>query len=165
MIHEIPETGDTFADNANLKAAGYAAIAKLPTVADDSGLIVDHLDGRPGVLSARYAGENATDADRVRKVLEEMRGTSPMERSARFASAISLANARGDIVACVEGVCEGTLVDSPRGKNGFGYDPIFVPTGYDKTFGELGSEDKDRISHRANAIAKIIPFLQGFFGI
>jgi XTP/dITP diphosphohydrolase len=159
----IEETADTFLGNANLKAAGYAKIGKLPTLADDSGLSVDYLGGRPGVLSARYAGENRQDADRVQKVLEEMRRASPSERSAHFTCAISLANAGGDVVASVEGICEGTIADGPRGEMGFGYDPIFFPSGYHKTFAELDAEAKDRISHRANAIVKIIPFLQGFF--
>jgi len=161
----IEETADTFLGNAALKAAGYAKIAKLPTLADDSGLSVDFLGGRPGVLSARYAGENAADSDRVRKILEEMRSVSAPYRSAHFTCAIALANAGGDVVASVEGVCEGSLADSPRGDNGFGYDPIFVPNGYDKTFGELSVEIKNNISHRADAMVKIIPFLQGFFEI
>jgi XTP/dITP diphosphohydrolase len=162
---EIDETGDTFADNANLKAAGYAKLSGLPTLADDSGLEIDHLNGRPGVMSARYAGDGASDQDRIIKVLEEMRSADENERTARFQCAISLANTNGDIVACVEGICEGRITNVPRGGRGFGYDPIFVPDGYAETFAELDAKTKNRISHRGLAIAKIIPFLQGFVEI
>jgi XTP/dITP diphosphohydrolase len=160
---EIEETGKTFAENAALKAAGYARLASIPTLADDSGLAIDHLNGRPGVYSARYAGKNATDADCVEKVLAEMKGVEV--RTARFVCVVVLADRDGRIVASVEGTCEGRITKEPRGSSGFGYDPIFLPLGFDKTFAEIDAETKNRISHRANAVLKIIPFLQGFFNI
>jgi XTP/dITP diphosphohydrolase len=160
---EIDETGKTFEENAVLKATGYARLAGLPTIADDSGLVIDSLGGRPGVRSARYAGENATDADRVVKILHELK--NERSRDARFVSVTALADATGEIVASVEGTCEGSIIGEPRGTAGFGYDPIFLPDGYDETFAELDPQTKNRISHRANSLMKIIPFLQGFFRI
>jgi XTP/dITP diphosphohydrolase len=160
---DVPETGATFAENAAIKAREYARLASIPTLADDSGLSIDYLGGRPGVLSARYAGESATDRDRIDKVLSEMSGAK--NRSARFVCVAALADDTGAIVASVNGTCEGTLTIEPRGLSGFGYDPIFLPAGFDKTFAELDPEAKNRISHRANAALKIIPFLQGFFDI
>lgn len=162
---EIEETGATFRKNASLKASGFAGLLGVPTLADDSGLVIDVLNGRPGVLSARYAGEGASDLERMKKVLSEMSDAAGGQRSARFVCALSVSEGDGKIVGDVEGVCEGEIVREPRGVNGFGYDPIFQPIGFDKTFGELGAKIKDSISHRAQAIAKIIPFLQGFFNI
>jgi XTP/dITP diphosphohydrolase len=158
---EIEESGDTFELNASLKAAGYAVLSGVPTLADDSGLVIDHLNGAPGVRSARYAGDNASDQDRVNKVLREMKDAR--QRTGRFVCVISLADAGGNVVVSVDGKCEGIIVDAPRGSNGFGYDPIFLPNGFDRTFGELDAETKNSISHRARAAAKIIPFLRGFF--
>lgn len=163
IVEDIAETGNTFEENAAIKAAGFARLAKLPTLADDSGLAIDSLDGRPGIFSARYAGENASDEDRIRKVLSEMEAAQT--RTARFVSATALSDADGNIIASVEGTCEGTIIDEPRGASGFGYDPIFLPDGFDKTFAELDAETKNRISHRGNALSKIIPFLRGFFDI
>ena len=162
---EIEETGDTFHENASLKASGFAQLSGIPTLADDSGLVIDFLNGRPGVLSARYAGEGASDIERMEKVLSEMSDAASEQRSARFVCALSVSDNNGKIVTEVEGRCEGMIVRAPRGVNGFGYDPIFQPVGFDKTFGELGAKIKDGISHRSNAIAKIIPFLRGFFNI
>ena len=159
----VAETGTSFEENAALKASGYARLASIPTLADDSGLVIDHLDGRPGVYSARYAGEDATDEKRVKKVLNEMRRAR--ERTARFVCVTALADADGRIVASVKGTCEGTITDEARGSYGFGYDPIFLPDGLDKTFAEIDADIKNRISHRANAVLKIIPFLRGFFNI
>lgn len=162
---EIEETGETFRENASIKASGYSRLAGIPTLADDSGLVVDYLNGRPGVHSARYAGENASDAERIEKILSEVHHAKDEERGARFVCAISVSDETGNIAETVEGVCEGMIVGAPRGSNGFGYDPIFQPSGFDRTFGELDPEIKDNISHRARAVAKIIPFLQGFFNI
>ena len=162
---EIEESGLTFEANAKLKASGYAIVAEMFTLADDSGLVVDHLNGRPGVLSARYAGADATDQQRIEKLLCELKGTHGSERSARFECAISLAGPDGSIAATVSGQCTGSITNEPRGDQGFGYDPVFQPTGFSETFGELGPETKDRISHRADAAVKIIPFLRGFFDI
>jgi len=160
---DVPETGTTFDENAAMKATEYARLTSLPTLADDSGLVIDHLGGRPGIYSARYAGEDATDRDRIDKVLAEM--TSAADRSARFVCVAALADSSGEIIASVNGTCEGVLTTEPRGSSGFGYDPIFLPADFDKTFAELDPETKNRISHRQNAALKIIPFLQGFFDI
>jgi len=162
---EMEETGETFREKASLKASGFAQLAGIPTLADDSGLVIDVLNRRPGVLSARYAGKGASDPERMEKVLFEMSDAASEQRSARFICALSLSDANGKIVTEVEGMCEGKIVRTPHGVNGFGYDPIFQPVGFDKTFGEMGAEIKDSISHRSNAIAKIIPFLRGFFNI
>ena len=163
VVVDIEETGTTFEENSAIKSAGFARLAGLPTLADDSGLEIDHLNGRPGVYSARYAGENATDMQRIEKVLAEMMGAE--NRVARFVCVMSFADSYGRVIASVKGTCRGIIIDKPRGSSGFGYDPIFLPDGFDKTFAELDAETKNRISHRANAVSKIIPFLQGFFDI
>jgi XTP/dITP diphosphohydrolase len=160
---DIAETGSTFAENARLKAVGYARLAGMATLADDSGLVVDSLDGRPGVYSARYAGTGANDRDRVQKLLDEMNEAT--DRTARFVCFAALADAEGHVFASVEGKCEGTITNVSRGSSGFGYDPIFLPNGYDKTFAELDPAIKNRISHRGDAFSKMLPFLRGFFDI
>ena len=162
---DVEETGETFEQNAALKASTYAALAGVPILADDSGLCIDHLSGAPGVRSARYAGVHATDADRISKVLSALNGVHNTDRTARFICVIALADAGGKIVASANGSCEGKITGGPRGTSGFGYDPIFLPDGFDKTFGELDAQTKNQISHRANAAVKIIPFLRGFFNI
>lgn len=163
MTEGVEETGATFAENAAIKAAFYAGRSGVPALADDSGLVVDHLEGAPGVRSARYAGSNANDADRIEKVLSKITGS--LDRSARFVCVCALADAGGNIVHVTEGTCEGSISVTPRGSNGFGYDPIFLPEGYDQTFGELTSDIKHSISHRARAVKKMIPFLRGFLKI
>jgi XTP/dITP diphosphohydrolase len=163
ISEEVEETGATFAENAELKAANYAKSAGAPALADDSGLVIDYLNGEPGVQSARYAGESATDRDRIQKVLSKMHGAD--NRAARFVCVAAFADAGGNVRHSTIGVCEGIIAFEPRGENGFGYDPIFIPEGFDLTFGQLTSEVKQKISHRALAISKIIPFLQGFFKI
>jgi XTP/dITP diphosphohydrolase len=148
----IEETGTTFAENAILKAVGISKRIPGLVVADDSGLEVDALGGAPGVYSARYAGPDATDADNIARLLSEL-GKSPQQRpfTARFRCVLAIARA-GKILNRVDGVIEGTTVDAPRGSSGFGYDPIFQPSGLGQTFGELSSEKKNAISHRAVAI-------------
>lgn len=163
-IAEVAETGSTFAENAALKAAGYARQSGLPALADDSGLVVDALNGEPGVLSARYGGADLTFEDKMALVLRRMESAESKERSARFICAIALARADGSIVENVLGTCEGTIASSPRGNGGFGYDPIFIPEGFDQTFGELGDAVKVSISHRALAAAKIMRYLLAFTG-
>ena len=148
----IEETGATFAENAILKAVGISKQFPGLVVADDSGLEVDALNGAPGVLSARYAGPKAKDRDNLDKLLSELRGcalTGPP--SARFRCVLALAR-EGGLLDTFAGVVEGTIVDVPRGDAGFGYDPVFQPTGYTKTFAEFSSAEKNRISHRARAI-------------
>lgn len=156
-VQAVEETGTTFAENASLKASGYARQAGVLTLADDSGLEVFALGNRPGVHSARYAGGAATDNDRIQKLLRAM--TAHQERSARFRCAVAIGAGGGKILNVSAGVCEGRIISAPRGSGGFGYDPIFVPTGYEQTFAELGPETKNQISHRARALAGARDFL------
>lgn len=158
-VSEIEETGKTFAENAELKARGYAAQTGLRTIADDSGLEVEALGGKPGVYSARYAGESATDAEKIEKLLSELKNFSASERNARFVCAITIADENGETRFSAEGVCDGKIAFKPRGDNGFGYDPVFVPQGFEQTFGELARDIKQEISHRARAMKKIIQYL------
>jgi XTP/dITP diphosphohydrolase len=155
----VKETGATYEENAILKARGYARQSGLWTLADDSGLEVDALDGAPGVLSARYAGAGASDKDRIDLLLEQLSDSTPDKRTARFVSVVALADSNASVVKVEYGVCEGTVVESPRGTNGFGYDPIFVPRGFSATFAELPSETKDVISHRGKALEAMRGFL------
>lgn len=159
-IKPIPETGQTFAENASLKARGYASQLGLLTLADDSGLEVDALNGAPGVRSARYAGETASDADRTRKLLTEILDVPTDARTARFVSVIAIADKAGEILSLSTGTCEGRIARTVKGSNGFGYDPIFIPNGLDRTFGELRPEVKNRLSHRARALSDAIEFLR-----
>jgi XTP/dITP diphosphohydrolase len=158
-VESVPETGESFSENACLKAAGYAAQTGFLTLADDSGLEVDALGGAPGILSARYAGEGANDADRTNRLLTELSDVPTEKRSARFVSAVAIANTRGQIVNVSVGTCAGRIDFAPSGSGGFGYDPVFVPSGYDKSFGELESEIKSRLSHRARALLAAREFL------
>jgi XTP/dITP diphosphohydrolase len=159
-IVEVDESAMSFAGNAALKAIGYAVQTGTVTLADDSGLEIDALEGRPGVLSARYAGEATSFAEKMAYVLDEIRNTGSPDRRARFVCEIVLADRNGSILAAARGVCEGNIAILPRGTGGFGYDPIFVPEGYLDTFGELPGSIKHEISHRARAFAQIIPFLR-----
>ncbi len=159
---EPEETGATFAENAELKARSYALQTGLFALADDSGLSVEALNGAPGVLSARYAGEQATDAERTDKLLMELKRTKDQQRRAEFFCAMAVSDEKGAIKFLGEGVCRGHIAWSTSGTNGFGYDPVFIPDGFDRTFGELPADIKRKISHRARAIKKIIRFLQGF---
>ena len=150
QVPEIPETGATFADNAAAKARAAAQATGLTAVADDSGLEVDALGGRPGIESNRFAGPGADDAARIAKLLGMMRDIPPSRRSARFRCAAAIASPAGE-VAVVEGVCEGMIADAPRGEGGFGYDPVFIPAGESRTLAEMTSAEKNRISHRGQA--------------
>lgn len=161
QISEIEETGATFAENAALKAKGYALQTGMRTLADDSGLEVAALDGAPGVFSARYAGENARDDEKIAKLLKNLKKKS--DRRARFVCAIAIADETGEIKYLAEGICAGTIALNRSGTSGFGYDPIFVPDGFAGTFGELSTEIKQKISHRGRAMAKIIQYLRGFY--
>ncbi len=154
---ELIEDGNSFEENAEKKAEQASAYADMAAFADDSGLMVEALDGAPGIFSARYAGDGATDAQRIAKLLDAMKGKT--NRRAKFVCAIAIAY-RGDDVALFRGEVCGTIADAPRGTNGFGYDPVFIPEGYDKTFGELSSEVKDSISHRAAAMVKAVKFIR-----
>ncbi len=159
-IEAVAETGGTFAENASLKAIGYARQTGTMALADDSGLEVRALGGLPGVRSARYAGDGASDAERVQKLLLELARAPGGDRAARFVSVIAIANHDGVALNVSTGVCEGEIADVPRGTNGFGYDPIFIPSGFDKTFAELPSAVKNEISHRAQALKKAADFLR-----
>ena len=142
----------TYAENAIAKARFYAAATGLPALADDSGLEVAALGGAPGVYSARYAGEGASDADRRALLLSELAKVNSRDRRARFVAAVAIVRPDGEVLNVSEGVCEGTIIFEPRGSGGFGYDPLFVPDGYNQTFAELPDEVKNRISHRARAL-------------
>lgn len=150
-LPDVDEDGDTFAANALKKARELCRASGLWTIADDSGLEVDALGGAPGVHSARYAGVHGDDGANNAKLLGELEGAA--DRSAQFHSAIALVAPDGrEWVA--EGICRGRMIHEPRGTGGFGYDPLFVPDGFDQTFAELGSDVKNRISHRARALAE-----------
>ena len=153
----VPETGKTFEENATLKAVSISKEVDKIVIADDSGLEVDALGGAPGIYSARYAAENAKDAANLEKLLREL--TDLTNRSARFRCVIALAR-KGRVLSTFEGVVEGTIVDLPRGSAGFGYDPIFQPTGFSETFAEMAPELKNRLSHRGKAVAALRERLQ-----
>jgi XTP/dITP diphosphohydrolase len=155
-IPDVDETGETFADNALLKARACVDATGLPSVADDSGLVVDALHGAPGVRSARYAGEGADDAANLRLVLERLGQAT--ERTARFVCVAALVTPDGHELT-EDGVMEGALTDTPRGDGGFGYDPIFVALGEQRTNAELTPDEKDAISHRGAAFRALRPHL------
>lgn len=161
---ELPDTvedGATLEENALKKARSALRLTGLPSLADDSGLEVFHLNGKPGVHSARYAGETATYADNNRKLLRELQNASSEERRAVFRSVIAFV-APG-VEQIVEGRSPGTIAKEPRGKGGFGYDPLFIPEGFDKTYAELEQHLKNRISHRGIALQRIIGVLRIYF--
>jgi len=153
---EVAETGRTFAENALLKARAVAAFTGLPAVADDSGLCVDVLNGMPGVLSARWSGSHGDDAANLRLLLGQLADVPAGERGAQFVCVAALVlPAGGEHLA--EGTVRGRLTCSPRGRNGFGYDPIFVPDGFEATTAQMSAEEKDRISHRGKALRALAP--------
>ena len=152
---DIPETGDTLQENALIKAQYVKDIFGLDSFADDTGLEVEALNNAPGIYSARFAGENCDSEDNMRKLLHDLEGVE--NRNARFRTVIALL-LNGEI-HYFEGEIAGEIIDAKRGSNGFGYDPIFMPHGYDKTFGELPEEVKNKLSHRAIATQKLVTFL------
>ena len=160
-VPPVVEDGKTFQDNAVKKAKAIAKATGRTAVSDDSGLEVDFLNAVPGVYSARFAGERATDRDNARKVLKMLDGVAWEERSARFVCVICAATPKGKIVSA-EGTCKGTISFEMRGSHGFGYDPIFIPDGYQMTMAEMEPELKNRISHRADAMKKFRKVLKGF---
>ena len=172
-FHEIPvaeEVGATYEENAILKALSYASQAGICALADDSGLEVDALGGLPGVRSARYGGDRVSDQERTAKLLRALNENPDQERTARFVCTMVVAgwppaeSSASDrepyVLRVCEGRCEGQIIVEPRGSNGFGYDPVFLPTGHDRTFGELPSAVKNKISHRAQALEAIRAFLK-----
>ncbi|MCA1658558.1 MAG: RdgB/HAM1 family non-canonical purine NTP pyrophosphatase [Verrucomicrobiaceae bacterium] len=150
----IEETGATFQENAILKAVAASQHFADDVVADDSGLEVDGLNGAPGVFSARYAGEGATDVENIAKLLSQLVSSDAASRAARFRCVLARAR-RGKVLGIFEGAVEGAIVPVPRGAGGFGYDPVFQPLGYEQTFGELSADEKNKISHRAGAIRSL----------
>ncbi len=178
-LHEFPsistinEIGRTYEENAVIKALGYSRQTGLYSLADDSGLEVDALGGRPGVFSARFAGDHASDSQRINKLLAELSQHTEKERSARFVCYLALVGwpkdletlhtAKPGVLKVTEGRCEGLITHAARGTNGFGFDPVFVPAGYDETFAELKNEVKATISHRALALRAMHAFLERAF--
>jgi XTP/dITP diphosphohydrolase len=159
-IEVVPETGLSFSENASLKAVGYARQTGMLALADDSGLEVEALDGAPGLLSARYAGEGASDTVRTAKLLDELSGIPAEKRSARFVSAVAIADREGEVLNVFIGTCDGRIDFAPSGSGGFGYDPVFLPSGQEQSFGQLKPEIKNQISHRARALLAAREFLR-----
>ena len=151
-VDTAEEDADTYAENAIAKARFYAMATGMCALADDSGLEVAALGGAPGVFSARYAGENASDADRRELLLMELERIGDRDRRARFVCVVAIANPHGEILNVSEGICNGTITFSPRGDGGFGYDPLFIPDGHSQTFAQLSDDIKNVISHRARAL-------------
>jgi XTP/dITP diphosphohydrolase len=165
QIADIDETGSTFRENAEIKAHGFAMQTGHLSLADDSGLEIEALGNAPGVHSARFAGASAGYDVKIPKLLAMLDATGDASRRARFVCVMALADADGRVVYSAEGVCNGSIAFSPRGENGFGYDPIFSPDGFDMTFGELGDDIKRSVSHRAKAAGLIIRYLLDFIAV
>lgn len=159
---EVEETGATFEENARLKAEAYCKASGMPAVADDSGLEVDALNGAPGVYSARYAGEGASDLDRIHKLLSALDGVPDGRRGARFVSVLCCVFPDGRVLEA-RGECEGSIGYAPLGEDGFGYDPIFVEAASGKTFAQLSAAEKDAVSHRGKALAGFVRLLGAEF--
>jgi XTP/dITP diphosphohydrolase len=156
-IPDAEETGKTFIENAILKARHASKLSGLPALADDSGLVVDALDGAPGVYSARYAGENATDEERNQKLLDELKDVGPFERSAAYHCVLALVEYEDDPVPLIcHGIWEGSILTESRGTNGFGYDPIFYVPTHKKSAAELSTAEKNSISHRGQVIDQML---------
>lgn len=160
-IDEVEETGKTFLENAQLKAQGYARQTLSLTLAEDSGLCCDALEGAPGIYSARFAGLAKNDDDNNEKVLKLLSGVPDNCRDARFVSAIAVSDAEGRILGAVEGEVRGSIAREVRGNGGFGYDPVFFYPPFQKTFGEVSAEDKHRVSHRYKSLQKAKILLEG----
>jgi XTP/dITP diphosphohydrolase len=162
-LPEVAETGRTFAENALLKARAVTAFTGLPAVADDSGICIDALNGMPGVLSARWSGAHGDDEANLRLVLAQLADVPPGQRGAHFACAAALVLPSGS-EHVAEGVLDGSVIDAPRGTNGFGYDPIFVPESSGLTTAEMAAADKDKISHRGRALRALAPVIAALLG-
>ncbi|SDQ45543.1 XTP/dITP diphosphatase [Virgibacillus salinus] len=158
-IQDIEETGVTFEENAALKAEQIAKLLNTPVLADDSGLTIDALDGRPGIFSARYAGEPKDDKANIEKVLAELKNAKVTDRTARFVCVLAVATPDANTIF-KKGYCEGRISVTSKGSNGFGYDPIFIPKNYTRTMAELSSDEKNSISHRSNAIKQLEDWLE-----
>jgi XTP/dITP diphosphohydrolase len=162
-IHPPVESGGSYAENAILKAHSYSSQTGLWTLADDSGLEVTSLNGLPGLRSARFGGEGLSDAGRTSLLLSELLAVDGGERSARFICALAIAKPNGEVINVAHGICEGHIAKAPRGHEGFGYDPVFVPNGYKTTLAEMPLQLKNIISHRGKALAATREFLERFF--
>jgi XTP/dITP diphosphohydrolase len=159
-VESVEETGDSFAANAHLKARHAALITGLPALADDSGIEVDALHGRPGVRSARYAGEHASDSENLHKLLDELHAVPAGQRAARYQCVIALVRSASDPQPLLaKGTWEGTIVTAARGAGGFGYDPIFQPRGFECTAAQLSAAQKNAVSHRAQALRELMKHL------
>jgi XTP/dITP diphosphohydrolase len=161
-IQDVAETGSTFVENASLKASGFATQVGEFAIADDSGLEVEALGNAPGIYSARFGGVDASYEVKIERLLEMIRISGSSSRRARFVCAMALANDSGQVIHTVQAECAGMIAHQPSGTNGFGYDPVFVPDNFDRTFAELGDDIKRSISHRANAADLIIRYLLDF---
>lgn len=161
-ISEVEETGTTFEENAILKAKGYAKQTGIWSVADDSGLEIEALKGAPGVYSARYGGTDSGYDKKNEMILAEIAQTGSENRAAQFVCVMAISDENGEIKHLAKGICRGKVAFQSSGTNGFGFDPIFIPDGYENTFGELSNEIKQKISHRGAASAEIIRFLRDF---
>ena len=158
---DVEENGKTFRENAYIKAFEISKVCNLPVLADDSGLEIEALDGRPGVYSARYAGEDAPYSVKIKKLAEELKDVPPTERYAQFACAMCLILPNGKVIEA-EGVsCPGIILEESRGENGFGYDPVFYSTDYKKTFSEMTMEEKNKVSHRKAALINLLNKIKG----
>lgn len=164
-VSDVKETGKSFQENAAIKARNYALQTNLWALADDSGLEVKALHGVPGIFSARYAGENATDRENINKLQNELNKKQPADKFARFVCAMALADEKGEVKFVAKGICDGKISLEARGNKGFGYDPIFIPEGFSETFAELSGDIKQQISHRARALRKIIQYLRDFHAL
>ncbi|HEX6126620.1 MAG TPA: RdgB/HAM1 family non-canonical purine NTP pyrophosphatase [Pyrinomonadaceae bacterium] len=164
-IRDVKESGMTFQENAEIKARGFALQTGELSLADDSGLEIEALNGAPGVHSARFAGETAGYDIKIPKLLELLASTGDTRRRSRFVCVMAVADGNGGILRTVRGECNGTIAISPRGSGGFGYDPIFIPDGFDQTFAELDQKVKQEISHRAIAAKLIMRYLLDFIAV
>lgn len=159
IVFEVEETGQTFAENARIKAQALHEMTGLPAIADDSGLCVDYLNGRPGVYSARYMGEDTPHSQKIIGLLKELDGVPANQRSARFVAAICCIIDSDTVLEC-EGICEGHIAFAPKGDGGFGFDPVFLMG--EKTFAELSPDEKDSNSHRGKALCKMFELIEEF---
>ena len=154
---EVEETGTTFEENSLIKARAVSLLCDYPVIADDSGLCIDALNGAPGVHSARYAGEDATDEEKINKILGELNGKK--DRTARFVSVVTYVGTDGQVISA-RGTVEGHILETPEGENGFGYDPIFYCDELSKGFAVASSEEKNKVSHRGRALNKLYELLK-----
>lgn len=165
LVSAPEESGNTFRDNAEIKARSYALQTGKWVIADDSGLVIDALGGEPGVHSARFAGKNSSYAEKMDAILQRLAASEVSDRNAKFVSSIVLSKPDGMIAFAAEGLCAGTIADQPAGSGGFGYDSIFIPEGSSATFAEMSDSEKELISHRGRAAREFIRQMLDFIGV